>query len=183
MSDRRANLSSTSLELAFAHLIGIQKRICECLVVMMVLLITAEVVSRGIFNHSLQVTHEIAGYLLVAVTFLSIGIALHERALFRVEFFLERLPKFGQRCLQLVFDLLALGFGIILDYQLIQLVVSSYDRGVREATILGTPLYLPQIAMPVGVTLMIVVLIMQIRDDIRAFSEPDTPITHPGAES
>ena len=143
-------------------MIFVQKWICELLVVTMALLITAEVISREIFGHSLQVTHEIAGYLLVAVAFLSIGISLNDKALFRVEFLFGRLPRRGQVILQLIFDLLALGFSLLLEYQLIQLVASSYSRGFKEATILATPLYLPQLVMPLGVGLMIVVLSAQI---------------------
>ena len=144
------------------------RRTCEFLIVAMALLITAEVVSRELFDYSLQVTHEIAGYLLVAVAFLSIGVSLHDRALFRVEILFGRLPKRGQDILQLVFDLLALGFGLLLEYHLIQLVLSSYSRGFKEATILATPLYLPQLVMPVGVGFMIVVLLAQILGGARA---------------
>lgn len=147
---------------AFIRLVAFQKWVCGFLIVAMALLIASEVVSREVFDYSLQVTHELAGYLLVAVAFLSIGVSLHERALFRVEFLFARLPKRGQAVLQLVFDLLALGFGSLLLYQLIQFVASSYSRGFKEATILATPLYLPQIVMPVGVSLMIMVLLAQI---------------------
>lgn len=168
MTEKRANILCSAIERTFARLIFVQKRLCELLIVTMVLVIAAEVVSRGFFNFSLHITHELAGYLLVAVTFLGIGISLHDRALFRVEFLFSRLPARGQHALQLVFDLLALGFGVVLDHQLIRLVISSYTRGVREATILATPLYIPQIAMPVGVSLMIIVLLAHIWGDCRA---------------
>lgn len=123
MTEKRANILCSAIERTFARLIFVQKRLCELLIVTMVLVIAAEVVSRGFFNFSLHITHELAGYLLVAVTFLGIGISLHDRALFRVEFLFSRLPARGQHALQLVFDLLALGFGVVLDHQLIRLVI------------------------------------------------------------
>ncbi len=168
MTEKRTNIFCSAIERMFVRLIFVQKRLCELLIVAMVLVISAEVVSRGVFNFSLQITHELAGYRLVAVTFLGIGISLHDRALFRVEFLFSRLPAHGQHALQLVFDLLALGFGVVLDHQLIRLVMSSYTREVREATILATPLYIPQIVMPVGVSLMIIVLLAHIWGDFRA---------------
>lgn len=168
MTEKRANILCSAIERVFARLIFIQKRLCEMLIIAMVLVIAAEVVCRGFFNFSLQIAHEVAGYLLVAATFLGIGISLHDRALFRVEFLYSRLPARGQHGLQLVFDLLALGFGVVLDQQLIRLVMSSYARGVREATILATPLYVPQIVMPVGVSLMIIVLLAHIWGNFRA---------------
>ena len=170
-----------SLGRASIRLILWQKWVCGFLVVAMALLITAEVVSREVFDHSLQVTHEIAGYLLVAVAFLSVGVSLHDRALFRVEFLFARLPARGQVALQLVFDLLALGFGLVLAYQLIRLVESSYSRGFKEATILATPLYLPQLVMPIGVGLMIVVLLAQVCQGIRILTRGED-IERPGEE-
>ncbi len=152
----------------FAHLIRLQRGLCELLVVVMVVLVSSEVVCRSVFGFSLQITHEVAGYLLVSVTFLSIGVSLHDRALFRVEFLFSRVPRRAQHGFQLLFTTLALVFSVILDHQLIRLVASSYARGVREATILGTPLYLPQLVMPIGVSLMIVVLFVDFWADMRA---------------
>jgi TRAP-type C4-dicarboxylate transport system permease small subunit len=47
------------------------------------------------------------------------------------------------------------------------LVISSYTGGYVEPTILATPLFIPQLVMPVGVVLMIVVLLAEIGNDLR----------------
>lgn len=151
-----------SLSRAFGRLMLMQKWLCGALIVAMAVLITAEVVSREVFDRSLHVTHEMAGYLLVTVAFLGFGVSLHERALFRVDFLFRRLSVRKQDLVQIAFDLVALGASLILEYQLILLVVSSYTRGFREATVLATPLFIPQLAMPVGIGLMIVVLLGQV---------------------
>jgi TRAP-type C4-dicarboxylate transport system permease small subunit len=151
----------------YAGTIWLTRRVCELLLVGMVVLIATEVLARQLFQHSLQLTDEVAGYLLVAVAFLGMGVSLHDKALFRVEFVQARLAGRPQRLLQIGFDLVALGVGIVLEHQLIRLVVSSYTRGFREATLLATPLYLPQIVMPVGVGLMIAVLLAQIAVGLR----------------
>jgi TRAP-type C4-dicarboxylate transport system permease small subunit len=78
------------------------------------------------------------------------------------------IPPRARQVLQLFYNLASLVFSLILDYQLFRLVVSSYTRGYVEATILATPLYIPQLVMPIGVTLMIVVLLAEIGDDLRA---------------
>jgi TRAP-type C4-dicarboxylate transport system permease small subunit len=147
--------------------------LCELLVVCMIVIVTAEVVSRSLFNFSFQVTHEIAGYFLVGVTFLGISISLRDHALFRVEFIYMRIPARSRAALQLMFNLLSLVFVVILDYQLIRLVISSYTRGVIEPTILATPLYIPQLVMPIGVFMIVMVLLVHILEDCRTLFRID----------
>jgi len=142
-----------SLKRRLEPLLGAGGIACEAALVIMMLLITAEVAVRSLFNYSLQFTDELSGYLLVVVTFL--GISLKEGAVFRVDFLYRRLAERVRTALELVFRVLALVFAVLLDYQVIRLVVSSYERDVTAPTLLATPLYVPQIIMPVGVSLMV----------------------------
>jgi TRAP-type C4-dicarboxylate transport system permease small subunit len=153
---------------SFDILLKGQTSLCEFVVLSMVLIISAEVICRQIFGVSLQITYEVAGYLMAALTFFGLGISLHGGGLFRVEFVYMWIPSRGRLVLQLVYDLVSLVFTLILDYQLFRQVISSYNRGYVEATILATPLYIPQLVMPIGVTLMIIVLLAEIRNDLRA---------------
>jgi TRAP-type C4-dicarboxylate transport system permease small subunit len=148
----RARLSS--LKRRLEPLLGAGGIACEAALVIMMLLIAAEVAVRSLFNYSLQFTDELSGYLLVAVTFLGISISLKEGAVFRVDVLYRRLAARVRNALELVFQMLALVFTVLLDYQVIRLVISSYERDVTAPTLLATPLYVPQIIMPVGVSLM-----------------------------
>lgn len=152
---------------AFVRLMRWQKWLCGGLIVVMAMLIAAEVVSRELFDRSLQVTHELAGYLLVTVAFLGFGVSLYEQALFRVDFLFARLSARARNHVQILFDLLSLGFCLVLEYQLVAFVVSSFTRGYREATELATPLFIPQIAMPIGIAMTIVVLVSQVTSGVR----------------
>jgi TRAP-type C4-dicarboxylate transport system permease small subunit len=154
----------------FERLMELALLLCELLVVGMVALVAAEVAAREVLGFSLEFPYEVSGYLLVAVTFLGLGISLHEDGLFRVEFLYARLSPRIRRQLQLAYDVLCLAFGVVLDYHLIGLVMSSYRRGYVEATSLATPLYIPQIAMPIGVTLMLVVLSARIAGGLKDVS-------------
>ncbi len=149
----RARLSA--LKRCLEPLLGAGGIACEAALVIMMLLITAEVAVRSLFNYSLQFTDELSGYLLVAVTFLGISISLKEGAVFRVDFLHRRLAARVRTALDLVFQMLSFVFTVLLDYQVIRLVVSSYERDVTAPTLLGTPLYVPQLIMPVGVSLMV----------------------------
>jgi TRAP-type transport system small permease protein len=152
---------------AFASLLTAQTLLCELIVLGMVLLVSAEVICRQVFGFSLEITYEIAGYLLAALTYFGLGISLHGGGLFRVDFVYRWIPPRPRQVLQLAFNVISLIFSVILDYQLFRVIVSSYTGGYVEPTILGTPLYIPQLVMPIGVTLMIVVLLAEIREDLR----------------
>lgn len=155
---------------AYARLLTGQTFLCELVVLSTVLLVSAEVICRQIFGVSLQITYEVAGYLLAALTFFGLGISLQGGGLFRVEFVYMWIPSRFRLVLQLFYDLVSLAFSLILDYQLFRQVLSSYTRGYVEPTILATPLYIPQMVMPIGVTLMIVVLLVEIGNDLKALS-------------
>ena len=147
---------------------GIELALCEIAIVVLALLTTLEVICREFLGVSLMVSDEVGGYLLVAITFLGIGVALGSGALFRVAFLIDRLSPGMKRAVELLFNLLALLVSVILDWQMIRLVEASYERGVVAATILATPLYIPQSVTVIGMTGVVVVLVCQILDDLLA---------------
>jgi len=145
----------------------VQRWLSEITIVVMCLMIAAEVVCRSLFDFSLLIADELGGYFLVALVFLGMGCALHDGALFRVEFVLRSLPERGQRALQLLFDVLGLGFAVLLTWQMYGLVRESYESGVEAATTLATPQYIPQIVMVVGAATMTLVLLAKCAAGVR----------------
>ncbi len=136
----------------------------------MALLVSVEVVCRSFLDFSLLLTEEVTSYLLVAVAFLGMGVALGERMLFRVEFIFYALPSRVRTVLQLLFDILSLAFAVILTWQLGRLVISSYQRDIVAPTILGTPLYLPQSVMAFGLATVVCILVHHIWLDLEAIA-------------
>lgn len=139
-----------------------QRLLLSAIIVALSLLVTAEVICRSMLGFSLLVTEEIAGYMLVSIVFLGMPLALAEGKLFRVEFVIQRLGFRAREALKLLFNVLSLVIAIILDWQLAQLVIESWERGVLAPTVLATPLYLPQIVMVIGMTGVVMVLTAQI---------------------
>lgn len=133
----------------------------ELVMLAMMTLITTEIVSRTFFGFSLEISDEVSGYLLVAITFLGVNAAMRSDTMFRVGFLFERLTPRAQIAATLVFYLLALGFSTVLDYEIIRLVISSYRRNVVAPTLLATPQYLPQFVMAIGMTLLLIELAIQ----------------------
>lgn len=146
--------------------LGLIDRWCEVLcgiaLVTMIVLIGAEAITRNIFGFSLQVTDEVGGYLLVAVSFLSLSVAQSRSAFHHVELVQGKLGARGRLLSGLVFDLLSLGACAIITWQLVELEMNSWQTGDTAATPLGTPLWLPQLVMPIGTALFCIAIVRSI---------------------
>ncbi len=127
----------------------------------------AEVIARSFFNVSFELADELGGYLLVATVFLSLGPALAGGAMLRVEMVEQRLPAPVRRILDILFHLMALAVSGIAFYWIWQHVASSMRRETIAATWLETPLWIPQIAMPVGMALLIATLLVSLVRTLR----------------
>lgn len=127
--------------------------------IVLVLMVCAEIVSRSFFNHSLKVVEELAGYLVVSLTLFGASLSLRSNSLFQVGFVLHTLPAGLQRMLNLLFQLVALGVCGVLIWQTGKLVLSSYARGNVAPTTLMTPLWIPQLLVPLGLSMIAIFII------------------------
>lgn len=128
--------------------------ICALFLLASIILIAAEAVARNMFATSFQITDEICGYLLVAVTFLSMAVAEAHGAFHRVELIQVRLTFPARLVSQLVFDFISLAASAIVTWQLYRLAANSWHAEDVAPTPLQTPLWLPQSAMAIGMALL-----------------------------
>jgi len=78
-----------------------------------------------------------------------------------------RLGPRGQAVSALVFDLLSFAYIALTDWYFLQFVMSSYRREAAASTVLATPLWIPETAMIVGATLLLIVLGQAVVRDVR----------------
>ena len=78
-----------------------------------------------------------------------------------------RLGPRGKAISQLVFDLLAFAYIALTDWYFVLFVLSSWTREAMASTPLATPLWIPETAMVVGATMLLVMLGKAVLDDIR----------------
>jgi TRAP-type C4-dicarboxylate transport system permease small subunit len=128
--------------------------ICCLFLIAMIVLIGAEAIARNVFRTSFQVTDEIGGYLLVALTFLSMAVAEAHGAFHRVEIVQSRLAVPARMASQIVFDLISLLASALVTWQLTRLSLNSWRAEDVAPTPLQTPLWLPQATMAVGMALL-----------------------------
>lgn len=141
---------------------NLSEAICALFLMSMIVLIGTEAIARNVFATSLQVTDEIGGYLLVAMTFLSMSVAEAHGAFHRVELIQARVGKKMRMISQIVFDLMSLGASALVTWQLTRLTLNSWRTGDVAPTPLQTPLWLPQSTMAIGMALLCFALIRTI---------------------
>jgi TRAP-type C4-dicarboxylate transport system permease small subunit len=130
---------------------------CAILAIMTVL-ITVEVMLRFLFRTSMYFTDEYSGYMVLAVMALGIAYCREKNALLTVDFLVERLDARIRARLVLAYGVASLAFCILLDIYLARLVFQSIERNITAPTMTGTPLWIPQLLLPVGITLLVLVV-------------------------
>src|SRR5919202_6531839 len=122
--------------------------LCALALLAMIGLIGAEAIARNLFDFSLQVADEVGGYLLVAVSFLSLSVAQAHGAYHRVELVQARLLRRARLASGILFDLAALAASGILTWQLARLCLNSWRAGGGAPPPPLPPLWLPPLLMP-----------------------------------
>jgi TRAP-type C4-dicarboxylate transport system permease small subunit len=141
--------------------------LCSLILLAMIVMIAAEAIARNVFGTSLQITDEVGGYLLVALTFLSMSVAESHGAFHRVELVQSRLSRAGRIASQILFDLMALAASALVTWQLVRLALNSWRAEDVAPTPLGTPLWLPQTSMGIGMALLCLALLRSIAVKVR----------------
>lgn len=129
---------------------------------LMVVLVCVETTLRATLNLSLGFSEEVTGYLVVMLTFLGAARALRSGALFQVHFLFDRFPRRMRRALVVIYSALSLVICVMIGWKGALLVSSSLLRGKFAPTELETPLWIPQLLLPVGFTILGIFLIEKI---------------------
>jgi TRAP-type C4-dicarboxylate transport system permease small subunit len=124
---------------------------CEAALITMLVLIGADIFTRYLLNFSFEIADELGGYMLVVMTFVSLSVCQVNNAFHQVELIQARLGPRGRALSAAIFDMLSFGFAALLLWQLVKLEFSSYRFGERAPTFLETPLWIPRLAMAIGV--------------------------------
>ena len=122
----------------------------EAALVVMLVLIAVDIVTRSLFNFSFEVSDEVGGYMLVVISFVSLSACHVSGSFHEVEFVQARLTPRGRSLSHLIFGLLSLAACALLAWQYVRLELSSWRFGEVAPTYLATPLWLPQLAMALG---------------------------------
>jgi TRAP-type C4-dicarboxylate transport system permease small subunit len=123
---------------------------CEVALVVMLVIIGTDIFTRWALNFSFEISDEIGGYMLAAITFLSLPVCQVNDSFHHVELIQARLSPRGRALSGLVFDLLTLSFAALLTWHYFKVELSSWRFGERAPTYLETQLWIPRLVMVIG---------------------------------
>ena len=148
---------------------------CVAALIVMLVVIGVDILTRSLFNFSFEISDELGGYLLVVIAFVSLPVCQISESFHRVELVQSRLTPFWRAASNLIFDLLSFAFVALLLWQLVRFELTSYLFGDRAPTYLATPLWIPQIAMMLGAAALCFSMLRTLAADIarlRALGKP-----------
>jgi C4-dicarboxylate transporter DctQ subunit len=117
-------------------------------------LIVAEVLSRNLFNYSIDFAWEFSAYFMGAAFMLGAGYALRAGAQIRVNLLLENLPRALARAVDLFATLVGIAVAVYLTYALADMAWLSWTRNSRSVQPSDLPLWIPQASLFVGALLL-----------------------------
>jgi TRAP-type C4-dicarboxylate transport system permease small subunit len=127
----------------------------EAALVVMLVLVAVDIVTRWVFNFSFEVSDEVGGYMLVVICFVSLSACHVNGSFHEVEFVQARLTARGRSISQLIFGFLSLAACVLLAWQFARFELSSWRFGDMAPTYLSTPLWLPRLAMVLGMLALV----------------------------
>jgi len=126
-----------------------------CLVAMAVLMNT-EVFLRYVLGFSTQISDEYAGYLFIAATMLCFYPALRRNRFLQIQALVELLPFKVRAVLEILSTVCGAFICVVLGWQASKLSLSSLRLDSVSLQISQTPLWIPQIVVPIGFALLFV---------------------------
>src|SRR5580700_4480793 len=147
---------------------------CVAALIVMLVVIGVDILTRSLFNFSFEISDELGGYMLVVIAFVSLPVCQISDSFHHVELVQSRLSPFGRAVSHVIFDALSLVFCALLLWQLTRFELSSFRFHDRAPTYLATPLWIPQIAMMLGAAALCFSMVRTLAADIarlRAFGK------------
>ena len=121
--------------------------------------VIVEVLLRYLLGWSLIVTEELSRYLMIWIAFLGSVLVMRERGHIAAEGLNDWLGAAGRRRLAIVVDLLSLVFLVVLAVAGFQVLPAQLDQ---HLTTLNVAIFWFYLAIPVGSTLMALVVLMRL---------------------
>ena len=128
-------------------------------------------VLRFVFNAPTEWVNETSVYLVMLSAFLGFAPALASGKHISVDLVVSNLSPTANKALKLIVSLLGLLFSLVFLYTSAEMVLNSYRLNMLSVSTLRVPLYLPQMALPVGFALLSLQFIANLLDPDSAAAE------------
>lgn len=125
-----------------------------CMLLVAMIIVMVEVVTRFVLRQPITVAEELSGYILVFISYVGLAYCWKEGAHIRITFLVTKMPEKVSSWLRVGTLIMALVYITLVSIVSYYFVVDAFYRGIRSNTLLMTPLGWPQMALPIGFTLL-----------------------------
>ncbi len=136
--------------------------VASTLLVVLVVLILVEIVLRSFFNASTMRADEYSGYLYLALVCFGFGYTFMRDGHIRITFLTSKVSSKTSSLIDIFAGIATLGVLCFTFYRTLLMSFDSYHTQVVSEGVSATPLYIPQMVLPLGLLLFIVAVISYI---------------------
>lgn len=130
--------------------------LCACLLVGIVVLMSAEVFTRYFLNFSIHIADEYSGYMFCALTMLSFLPTLRSGRFLQITGAIRRMPLKAQAVTEAIAALTGAALSAVFAWSTGWQAWQSYQFDSVSLSVSQTPLAIPQIVLPIGFALLVV---------------------------
>ena len=141
----------------------------------MMVSICYEVIARWLFNAPTIWSFEISGYLLVLITFFAASEGLKKGSHVNVDLIVTHLPNRLRFFIHLIFTSLIAFYAFVLVWQSGELALRSYHLNEHSNTLLGVPMVIPELFVPIGCFILGLQAIIIFSSDIKLLLDKGNP--------
>jgi C4-dicarboxylate transporter, DctM subunit len=132
--------------------------------------VTYEVIMRYVFNSPTTWVLETTIYVVIAATFISLAYVMLEKGHVKVDFVTAHLSGKTAILLETATSVFAILYCVVLGWQGWKMTARAYQLGERSPTILGVPLWIPELFIPLGCALLTFQFIRYVREIVGSLS-------------
>ncbi len=125
-----------------------------------------EVISRGVFDAPTEWVMEISTYCIVIAGFLGMGVAYAGKKHIHVDIFVSRMSLKTRTYVELFTSIIGSFYSYLFMVESWSMTMLSLELNNCAPTTLGTPLWIPQMSMPLGFAVLFLQIIRTILEDI-----------------
>jgi TRAP-type C4-dicarboxylate transport system permease small subunit len=140
--------------------------------VVMIAIIAFGTLCRYFLGLPFAFVDEYSGYLLVVMGFLAMVLALKRNAHITVDIVQRALPEKVRGWVDVGAQSMGILIAAVLFWLSLKLFYENYSTGMRASTIMETPLWIPQLSIPLGWAVFILFAAMRIKNQVKSIRKP-----------
>jgi C4-dicarboxylate transporter, DctQ subunit len=135
---------------AFDKVLDIMANICMFFIASIIFLMVVDIILRATVRQTLGPVTDIERILLIYIPFLCGAWLLRREGHVNVDLILARLPRIPQSILMVLFSIIGIILGMLMVWYGGKLTIELIQRKSLTLDILGTPMWVYQIPVPIG---------------------------------